>query len=64
MAIPNKTDLETMDYAYLGQPFVYVAAKTGMNLPSMDYAYLGQPFVVNPDPISAGSVRIFGYIIA
>lgn len=63
MAIPTKTNLETMDYAFMGQPFAGVAAKTGMNLPSMDYAFLGQPFVVNPDPISAGSVRIFGYII-
>lgn len=63
MALPTKTELQTMDYAFLGKPFVYVPAKTGMNLPSMDYAFLGQPFVVNPDAPAAGSVRIFGYII-
>jgi len=56
MSLPTPANLTTMDYAYLGQPFVNVPAKTGMSLGSMDYAYLGQPFVTNPDAPAAGTV--------
>jgi hypothetical protein len=48
MALPNKTDLQTMDYAYLGQPFVNIPARSNIDTTTMDYAYLGQPFVTNP----------------
>ena len=44
MALPNKDDLATLDYVYLGQPFVQVEAKT-LASTSLDIAYLGQPFV-------------------
>ena len=49
MSLPTQTELKTMDYAYQGQPFVSVPAKSGMGLSSMDYAYLAQPFVTNSD---------------
>jgi hypothetical protein len=48
MALPNKTDLQTMDYVYLGQPFVNVPARSDIDTTTMDYIYLGQPFVTNP----------------
>ncbi len=47
-SIPTKTELETMDYSYQGQPFVNVPAKENIDTTTMDYSYLAQPFVTNP----------------
>ncbi len=44
MALPTKTDLQTMDYSYGGVPFVSVAAKSGIDLDTLDYSYGGVPF--------------------
>ena len=44
MALPNKTNLQTMDIALFGAPFVNVAASASLNLDGLDVAYLGQPF--------------------
>ena len=44
MALPTNTDLQTMDYAYSGVPFVSVAAKAGIDLDTLDYSYAGVPF--------------------
>lgn len=49
MPLPTPTQLRTMDYAFQGQPFVSIPAKTGMTLQSMDYSFQAQPFVPNPD---------------
>jgi hypothetical protein len=38
MSLPNKANLETMDFAFEGQPFCDVPAKSGINLDGMDYA--------------------------
>ena len=62
MSLPTQTELKTMDYSYLGQPFVNVPAKTGMALSTMDYAYLAQPFVPNPDTVATAVTRVYGYI--
>jgi hypothetical protein len=43
MPLPTKTNLETLDIAYLGQPFVQVEAKP-LNTQSLDTAYFAQPF--------------------
>ena len=51
MALPTKTNLQTMDYPFLGQPFVSVPAKSSIDTTTMDYAFLGQPFVTNPDTV-------------
>ena len=48
MALPNQTNLKTMDYAHKGQPFVDVPAKNAIDLKTMDYVLKGQPFVANP----------------
>ena len=45
MALRTKAELQTMDYAFKGQPFVYVPAKDSIDLLTMDYAFQGQPFV-------------------
>jgi len=45
MALPTKTDLQKMDYAFQGQPFVDVPSKDSINLATMDYAFKGKPFV-------------------
>lgn len=47
MALPTPTDLATMNYAFRGQPFVEVPAKSAVALAGMGYAYQGQPFVRN-----------------
>jgi hypothetical protein len=44
MPLPSSRDLITLDYAYLGQPFVQVQNNCG-NTQSLDTAYLAQPFV-------------------
>ncbi len=46
MSLPTKDNILTMDYAFNGQPFVYVPAKDTIYLTTMDYAFNGQPFVV------------------
>lgn len=45
MALPNKWELQKMDYSYLWQPFVNVPAKWWIDTSKMDYSYLWQPFV-------------------
>ena len=45
MTTPTKDQLDTMDYAYLGVPFVAVQTKDDQNTQSLDFAYLGLPFV-------------------
>ena len=50
MSLPSNTDLASLDYAYLGRPFVNVEAKS-LDTETLDTAYLGQPFVaVGPVP--------------
>lgn len=44
MPLPSNTDLTTLDYAYLGQPFVQVQDNCG-NTQSLNTAYLAEPFV-------------------
>jgi hypothetical protein len=44
MPLPSDADLAKLDIAYLGQPFVNVAAKP-LNTQSLDIAYQAQPFV-------------------
>lgn len=44
MPLPNSDNLDSLDYVYLGQPFVQVEAKT-LNTQTLDVVYLGQPFV-------------------
>lgn len=44
MPLPTNTDLATLDYAYLGAPFVDVEAKS-LDTVTLDIAYLGAPFV-------------------
>jgi hypothetical protein len=45
MSLPNAADLGTLDYSYLGEPFVDVETKSGQNTNSLDFSYLGLPFV-------------------
>jgi hypothetical protein len=44
MPLPSSRDLITLDYAYLGEPFVQVQNNCG-NTQSLNTAYLAQPFV-------------------
>lgn len=48
MTLPSATDLDGMDYAFQGQPYVEVPTKSSVTLTGMDYAYQAQPFVSNP----------------
>ena len=53
MPLPNKDNLDSLDYVYLGQPFVQVEAKS-LSSQNLDIIYLGQPFVASA-PASIGS---------
>jgi hypothetical protein len=44
MPLPNRDNLTSLDFVYLGQPFVRVEA-TGLSSQNLDIVYLGQPFV-------------------
>ena len=63
MSIPNNTDLGTLDFSYLGQPFVDVETKTGQDTGSLDFSYLGQPFVAasasGPAPPTYNTTQFF-----
>ena len=48
MALVNKTDLLSMDYSYLGEPFLWYCANPSDETSGMDFSYLGEPFVINP----------------
>ncbi len=56
MALPSNSDLQTLDIAYLGQPFVQAEAKS-LDTKTLDIAYLGQPFVaVGPATVTGLNV--------
>jgi hypothetical protein len=57
MALPTKSNLETLDVAYLGQPFVQIEAKA-LGSESLDIAYLGQPFVA-VGPAAAVGLNVY-----
>ena len=44
MSLPNRDNLTSLDFVYLGQPFVQVEAKD-LSSQNLDIVYLGQPFV-------------------
>jgi len=46
MSLPTRDNLLSMDYTFLGEPFVSVPSKDSIDLTTMDYTYLGEPFVV------------------
>lgn len=45
MTTPTKDQLNTMDYAYQGSPFVNVQSKDNQDTQSLDYSFQGLPFV-------------------
>lgn len=59
MPLPSKTELQKMNYSFLGQPFVDIPAKAGLDLKTMDYSFQAQPFVPNPDAVNTGNFFIF-----
>ena len=44
MPLPNRDNLTSLDYVYLGQPFVQVEAKS-LSSQNLDIVYQAQPFV-------------------
>lgn len=55
MSLPSNTDLNSLDIAYLGAPFVHVEAKP-LDTETLDVTYLGSPFVgVGPTAAPTGS---------
>jgi len=61
MALPNKTDLQTLDYSYGGLPFADVESNSSVNTQTMDYSYGGLPYVTNPTgggPAVVGPVNL------
>lgn len=45
MPLPNKDNLSSLDYVYLGQPFVQTQAKATLDTQSLNTVSLAQPFV-------------------
>ena len=54
MSLPTSTSLKTMDFSFLGRPFIDVPAKDSIATVTMDFALFGRPFVTNPAPAAAG----------
>lgn len=61
MAIPTASDLATLNFAWLGEPFADVPAKAAVNVATLDYAWLGQPFVTGAtrDATLGGFLMVF-----
>ena len=55
MPLPNRNNLDSLDYVYQGQPFVQVEAKTSFSIKTkkLDIVYRGQPFVAASPPPSS-----------
>ena len=47
MALPQSSDILTMEFNFGGFPFVNLPSKSSINLLTMDYNFLGFPFVSN-----------------
>lgn len=54
MSLPTQTILKTMDFSFLGSPFVSVCSKAAIVLSGMDYSSEGSPFVSNDEPALTG----------
>lgn len=65
MSLPTRTDLLTLNYSFLGQPFCNIPAKLNMNTTTLNYSFLGQPFVTNPDPATGPNSlsAVFGVLL-
>lgn len=59
MALPTQTDLDSMDFAWRGQPYVDVSTKSSIFLTTMDYAWMAQPFVSNPTGTATPQVPLY-----
>lgn len=46
------TDLQTLDYAYLGEVFCDTPGKSAIDTWTIDYAYLGEAFVTNQHSVT------------
>ena len=58
MPLPSSTNLQTLDIAYLGSPFVQVEAKN-LDTETLDIAYLGSPFVaIGPATVTGLNVYV------
>lgn len=58
MALPNKTDIQTLDWSYQGLPFGDVPANGTVITTTMDWSYAGLPFVTNPAPVVSGPTHL------
>jgi hypothetical protein len=45
MSLPTRTDLNTLKYAFQGQPFVNVVGNVSVVTTTLAYAFQGQPFI-------------------
>lgn len=44
MSLPTKSDLQTMDWSFRGQPFVRVPANDSIDTDTLDWSFHGQPY--------------------
>lgn len=47
MALPTSQDLDSLDYAFWGEPFNEGTGKSSIDLDTLDYAFWGEPFNAN-----------------
>lgn len=57
MSAPSKPELLTLEWTWLGQPFVAVAAS---DADAAEYAWLGQPLVLAPSGVPPGPTATNG----
>lgn len=50
-------DVKTMDYSYMGEPYVWYSLDPNINFYTMDYSYWGQPLVIASP--SGGNIKSF-----
>lgn len=61
MSLPEKEDLETMEFALGGRPFVRVNGNVDIDTTSMDYALAAQPFLGASASAETGNILLNEY---
>lgn len=62
MALPTQTDLGTLEYVYMGTPFVAITGNTNVNTNTLEYLYMGTPFITAPStaaPVTYNTAQFF-----
>jgi len=50
MVLPQKEDIQNLDWTYMGKPFMQTQGKDTVETQNLDWTYMGKPFSPNSAP--------------